>query len=306
MVHFGTKRMATALILVVLVSLLWCCAGIGVEATDGDAIEDAFSRGEPETGFEFSLLTYNVAGLPDLISGSSPARNTTVISSLLNPYNLVLVQEDFWYHDDLVADAGHPYRSDPIVQRPTLLRIGDGLNRLSNYRFGSLARVTWRQCNGFLRASSDCLAQKGFSVALTELAPGAPVYIYNLHMDAGGDDEDMSVRRLQAEQLAADILIRVGTHAVIVAGDTNLKSSRTNDRATLDWLLSTLSLSDVCRALGCGDERIDRVMFRSGAKVILEPLAWETPGGFVDDDGVDLSDHEPVAVRFRWEPKDPG
>jgi len=56
----------------------------------------------------FSGLTYNVAGLPQGLSGSNPATNTRLISPLLNTYDLVLNQEDFWYHADLMQFAQHP------------------------------------------------------------------------------------------------------------------------------------------------------------------------------------------------------
>src|SRR5690606_34665702 len=48
------------------------------------------------------LLTYIVAGLPAIVSASDPDENTRKVSPLLNGYDIVLAQEDFSYHDDLV------------------------------------------------------------------------------------------------------------------------------------------------------------------------------------------------------------
>jgi hypothetical protein len=59
----------------------------------------------------FTLLSYNVAGLPAQFSGSEPAVNMPLISPKLNAYDVVLVQEDWvdpvppvppfdFYHDD--------------------------------------------------------------------------------------------------------------------------------------------------------------------------------------------------------------
>src|SRR6185503_16774088 len=42
------------------------------------------------TSGEFLALSYNVAGLPEGISGSHPATNTAIIAPLLNDYDLVL------------------------------------------------------------------------------------------------------------------------------------------------------------------------------------------------------------------------
>jgi hypothetical protein len=61
----------------------------------------------------FSLLTYNVAGLPEGISASHPAKNTPLIGPLLNDYEIVEVQEDFAYHAQLIASSTHPYQTTP-------------------------------------------------------------------------------------------------------------------------------------------------------------------------------------------------
>ena len=79
----------------------------------------------PAPPAQFTTLAYNVAGLPQGISGSDPERNLPLISPLLNDYDVVLTQEDFdwWtplaglldfrnYHARLRADATHPYRTD--------------------------------------------------------------------------------------------------------------------------------------------------------------------------------------------------
>lgn len=255
---------------------------------------------DPDQG-EFSVLTYNVAGLPEPLSGSSPSVNTPQISPMLNAYELVLVQEDFWYHHELVAQVDHPYRSRPMWEQPGLLRMGDGLNRFSVFPLGELTRVTWIECNGALDCDSDCLTTKGFSVSAIELADGLVVDVYNLHMDAGGCDGDIHARRVQTEQLLEKIRARSVGKAVIVAGDTNLKRSRPDDVESLEHLLSEANMREACLFLDCGQEIHDRVLFRGSDSVSLVPLSWDHPPHFVDAEGDDLSDHKPVAVRFRWE-----
>jgi hypothetical protein len=54
-------------------------------------------------------------------------------------------------------------------------------------------------------------------------------------------------------------------------------------------------------ALACGDERIDRFLFRSGQSLRLQPTRWELDETFVDGAGQDLSDHLALAVDFAWE-----
>jgi len=250
---------------------------------------------------DFLTLTYNVAGLPEPLSSSQPSVNIPQISPLLNSYDLVLVQEDFWYHNELTAQAEHPYQSEPMWEQPDWLHMGDGLNRFSVFPLGALTRITWIECSGFLNCSSDCLTTKGFSVSEIELADGISVDVYNLHMDAGSCEGDIVARRVQTEQLVDEINIRSSGKAVIVAGDTNLKFSRADDMVSLDFLLLETGLQDACRFLECGNEIIDRIMFRSSDLVSLTPLSWELPPEFIDAEGNDLSDHIPVSVRFGWE-----
>lgn len=60
----------------------------------------------------FTALTYNVAGLPEGINADQhPVANTPLISPRLNNYDLVNVQEDFFYHDLLIKDNHHKYKS---------------------------------------------------------------------------------------------------------------------------------------------------------------------------------------------------
>jgi hypothetical protein len=248
---------------------------------------------------ELSVITYNVAGLPQGISGSNPQTNMPQISPLLVDYDLVLVQEDFWYHDTLVQDIDHPYQSAPWNREPQFDDIGDGLNRFSRVPFGRFERVSWGQCHGNLDCASDCLATKGFSFAVTRLSNQAEVDVYNIHAEAGRCEEDLRVRR-ETYQLLLDFMQRRSAgRAVLLAGDFNLRAERPEDLALLDQLRDTLGLTDACLVFGCED-RIDRVMLRSSDQVTLTPLSWDTPAVFVDAQGADLSDHKPVAVRVHW------
>ncbi|HGG57070.1 MAG TPA: endonuclease, partial [Nannocystis exedens] len=262
---------------------------------DTDTDTDTDTAVDPQSGV-LTVLCYNVAGLPQGISGSNPEVNTPLISPLLNGYDLVLVQEDFYYHEELIAEALHPYQSERSGDGVNDL--GDGLNRFSQSAFGPHKRITWEACYGQLSNGSDCLAKKGFSVAEHELAPGVLVDVYNLHMDAGRDPEDVTARAEQAEQLAATIADRSAGKALIVAGDTNMKEE---DEVYLQGLIDTAGLTDSCRALNCGEElRIDRVLYRSSATLGIDATAWALDPVFVDTEGADLSDHKAVAVTLQW------
>ena len=316
----------------------------------------------------FTALSYNVAGLPEPLSGSEPATNSPLISPLLNDYELVLLQEDWvdpladarraglvpedvprlGYHDLVVGAAAHPHRSDaaPPPAGTDLRRTppatppitADGLNRLSVFPFGPLSRVMWEDCNGDLLltageevlaatglggvlgdaglgavtdaadgGAADCSAQKGFSFARTEVAPGVEIDVYNLHAEAGNGEADMVARAANFAQLTEHVLEHSAGRAVIVGGDTNLHiehPDRPSDRRVWDDFRAATGIADVCDAIDCGDDdaEIDKFAFRSSddLRLIAESHVFERDR-FTRADGQPLSDHDPVAVSFLWE-----
>lgn len=243
------------------------------------------------------LLTYNVAGLPLGLSRSSPQVNSAIISPKLNPFDVVLLQEDFSFHDELVSAVTHEHRS---TQPTRLIVFKDGLTRLSKRPLGEVRRVRWETCNGVSSDQADCLARKGFSFSTLLLDDQLRIHIYNLHADAGRSDGDKEARSDQMAQLAAFIREHSSGWTIIVAGDTNLSGRSIDDRAVLDRFLAETGLSDVASVLETGEARVDRVFFRSGSNVRLTPLLYEKPPEFTDREGAPLSDHLPVGVVFEW------
>lgn len=254
-----------------------------------DAEADAPAPLEPVT---FDLLTYNIAGLPQGVSGSNPAVNTALISPLLEPFPLVLVQEDFTYHADLIASVTHPYQTETVA----LADRSDGLNMLSRFPFSEFARTTWKDCNGYIDQANDCLTKKGFTRAVLDLGQGRLVDVYNVHFDAGRSDGDRAARKKQVVQLTAAITSSSSGRPLLVAGDTNMKDA---DEAEFTQLLDDAGLSCACRVLACPEAaRIDRILFRSSSALTLTPLTYALEEQFVDADGAPLSDHAAVSVHF--------
>ncbi len=257
----------------------------------------ASSRGaEPRSG-SFQAVTYNIAGLPDMISGSNPSRNTRVIGRLLNAYDLVLVQEDFFYHDELLSTSRHPFRSEPHAGN---VLIGDGLSQLSVFPFSRLHREAWNDCNGYISAAMDCWASKGFSFSRVSVAPGIEIDVYNLHFDAGDGPQDVAVRRSNINQILARLEVTSKGRAVIVGGDTNLETGEVADEMLLESFRRRGGFRIACRAVKCGNERKDRFLFRSGESVELKVFGWSSPAAFIDDKGHALSDHVPIVVHYQW------
>jgi endonuclease/exonuclease/phosphatase family metal-dependent hydrolase len=266
---------------------------------------------------EFVALTYNVAGLPEGISKSQPARFTPLIAPRLNRYDLVLVQESWltpepnplWplrvYHEILLDGTDHPHKSEPAPHplgsdpdRPQAL-VSDGLNRFSRLPFEPVVRRKWEDC---FDSAGDCLAQKGFSVARTTLAPGATIDVYNLHMEAGNHPEDERLRDEAVTQLLAFLAEYSAGQALIVGGDFNLRTEREPDASQFARLLAAGGLTDACAALDCPvPGNIDKFLFRSSDTVTIVPTSWRFESDVFQTGGSEpLSDHKPLAVRFAW------
>ncbi|OKK07614.1 endonuclease [Streptomyces sp. CB03234] len=259
----------------------------------------------------FSVLTYNVAGLPEGLSSGNPATNTPLISPRLAAYDIVNVQEDFNYHAALYAGDDHPYRT------PTSggAGIGDGLNTLSDHAFEDFQRVDWNDCAG-----TDCLTPKGFTLARVRLAEGVFVDLYNVHANADVTDAALAARRANIEQLSAFIRANSAGNAVIVMGDTNTRYTRTGDN--IRTLVKENGLTDAWVQLVRGGsapaqggdaivcpgtaptndcEVVDKVLYRGSTLVNLSATRYDNEwASFLDADGDHLSDHFPHTVDFSW------
>lgn len=245
----------------------------------------------------WTVVTYNVAGLPEGLSRARPTENLPLIGRLLNRYDLALVQEDFAYPMLLRRMLLLPHAS-PAFVRGDALHFGDGLSQFARLPFYEFVRETWTACHGIVDAFFDCLTPKGFTYSRQMLARDVSVDVYNLHMDAGRSAGDRRARRLQLEQLARAILTRSTGRAVLVGGDFNLGS---DDLEALGRLEQETGLRDVCGYLGCPEPgRVDRILFRSSEALKLWPRSWRVDRSFVDAARRPLSDHLAVVVELAW------
>lgn len=267
-------------------------------------------------GNQFTVLTYNIAGLPELISSGNPAVNTSKISVLVNDYDIVQVQEDFNYHAALYADDYHPYRTATSGGVP----FGDGLNTLSNFPFtDNIDRVKWNDCSN---TDGNCLTPKGFTCNRIRLAEGVYLDVYNFHTGAGDVEAALDARRKNIIQLVNYIKSNSAGNAVLLTGDSNCRYTRSGDNirlvsaetgATDVWLqmikdgIAPAQGSDV---LGCdatailtqyGCEVVDKIFYRSNNFVTLVPQEFTYEDAkFRDENGNMLSDHRPAFTRFQY------
>ncbi|MEV7392967.1 MULTISPECIES: jacalin-like lectin [unclassified Streptomyces] len=271
------------------------------------------------TGGTFSVLTYNVAGLPEGLSSAPTPRDTstTEIGKRIAPYDIVNVQEDFNYHAYLYATDTHPYRTATSGGAG----IGSGLNTVSNYAWDTddFERDGWNSCQ---IDSGDCLTPKGFTFMRERLAEGVYVDFYNLHTNAGTNDGDETSRADNLSQLTSFISTHSAGNAVVVMGDTNTRYTRSAD--TIAEFASNNGLTDAwvqlirggsapakgSDALVCDDtaatvpntcEVVDKVLYRSSKLVNLNATSYNNEHAkFLTSDGLMLSDHDPITVGFSW------
>lgn len=243
------------------------------------------------------VLTYNIAGLPDGFMTAHPSINMPRIGKLLAHYDLALIQEDFAYGPLLRTTVTLPFQS-PAFVREGRLHFGDGLSVFAAQPFSALQREPWSVCHGVVDSYFDCLTPKGFLSTRQSLGEGVEIDVYNVHLDAGPSAADERAREAQIDQLLEAIEHRSAGRALLLAGDTNIRSQPD----LLTRFQRAAGLTDACRALRCPDpRRIDRVFYRSSPALTLVPRKWSLDRRFVDERGQPLSDHLAVSVELDWQ-----
>lgn len=263
---------------------------------------------------EFDVLTYNVAGLPDIISGSTPSKYSSAISKLLNDYDIVHVQEDFCYHDSLILHLKHPYKTETLGCVPN----GDGLNTFSIYPIANLVRTKWNDCT-----AADCFTPKGFSYSQIFIGNNIAVDFYNVHANAGSSEEALAARRNNIIQMTNYIAAFSKNKPVIVMGDFNCRYTRSGDNIRLmqdlgfkdSWVElirdGMLPAQDDNSLMGCdikrtsqNCEKVDKIFFRSSDKIKITPTVFQMDDEryyYEGNDTLPLSDHYPVYTKFNYE-----
>jgi endonuclease/exonuclease/phosphatase family metal-dependent hydrolase len=276
------------------------------------SISVLFSCQKKET-IGITTLTYNVAGLPDVVSQSTPSVYNRIIGRLINDIGVVHTQEDFYYHDSLILENTHKYLT-PYAGQVTE---GDGLTTFSQYPISSIERVAWTDCSGF-----DCLTPKGFCYSQIQIGSEL-IDFYNVHATAGSDPNALIARQKNIRQLCDFIKVRSAEKPVIVMGDMNCRYTRSGDsiRNVLNlgfadsWIEmirnGQIPAADDNSLMGCGSngdertnpncEKVDKIFYRSSEKVKIYAKSYLLDSRkyyFNDNDTIPLSDHWPLFTSF--------
>ena len=262
----------------------------------------------------FNILSYNVGGLPEIISSSTPSKYTKLISPKLNAYDIVNVQEDFGYNDDLTSQLEFPYQTEFSGNVP----LGNGLMTFSKFPIYMFTKVAWKDTHGVIVDGSDQMIPKGFTFTSMEIKSGYFIDIYNIHTDADIDEESMAARRSNMAQLAEYVKKTSAGKAVIIFGDTNSRYTREGDDF-YELLLKPCDLKDawienirggkippkgdslMVNELGQEGEVVDKIWFRSGKNIEINASTFKVLlTEFTDSEGNQLSDHYPITSRIEY------
>jgi hypothetical protein len=189
------------------------------------------------------------------------------------------------------------------------------LNTLANYDWIDFTRVKWDTCSD--ASGSDCLTPKGFTFMRAQIDEGVYVDFYNLHSDAGVEDDDETARNANLAQVADYIDVWSVGNAVLVFGDTNSRYTRTADNIAIFTTQNGMTdawvqlvrggvpptVEDLCdnpsNTTYC--EVVDKVFYRGSAVVSLEATYFNYVGDmFLQSNGSILSDHDPITVNLTW------
>ena len=284
---------------------------------------------------QFTIATLNVDGLPQKIlvvkvNADGPGNGGTARIGkylLKKGYDLLMLQEDFNYHDVLSVMLEDDYKMDEWsgdvgVEERTI----DYLH-LQNHRFECdglmalwkndltvtpVARTPWQQNFGKFSHALDEMVTKGFRRYEVTLRSGDRIVVYNMHMDASDDKDeaeqkdtkDKAARMAQWAQLKDDVMQHLDTRPVIVVGDMNSLYSRDDVKSVfIDAINESgrATVADVFLELNKqGEETLDKILYINpvmGTKI--QPLAYSLDKDGYQNDGKPLGDHYPVAATFK-------
>ncbi|KAL4822067.1 Endonuclease/exonuclease/phosphatase [Aspergillus spinulosporus] len=271
----------------------------------------------------FNILSFNVAGLPEILNNNDvpgdKTENTEIIGERFAEYgyDIIHVQEDFNYHAALYSTDTHPYRTSTSGGVP----FGSGLNTLSNYDWIDFERVKWDTCSD--ASGFDCWTPKGFTVMRVKLDDGVYVDCYNLHADAGSEEEDVSARSANLQQVSDYISTNSIGNAVLVYGDTNarytssgenIRTFETQNGMVNPWVelvLDGVEPTEGTDAVVCENptttqtcETVDKIFYRGSPALTLQATSWAYEDEKFLNNGSILSDHNPITSRFTWTKSD--
>lgn len=288
-----------------------------------------------DSGERFTVATLNVDGLPQKIlmvkvntDGPGNAGSARIGKYLMKKgYDMVMLQEDFNYHDVLSVILEDDYKMDEWSGDVEVVGHTIDYLHLQNHRFECdglmgcwkndltvtpAGRTPWQQNFGKFSHALDEMVTKGFRRYDVTLKSGDRIVVYNMHMDASDnkdvaeqkDEKDREARMAQWTQLKEDVLKNLDSRPIIIVGDMNSLYSRDDVKSVFIDAINDSGLgtvSDVWIEMKKqGDETVDKILYINpvmGTKI--QPVAFSLDKEGYQNEGKPLGDHYPVAATFQ-------
>ena len=310
---------------------------------------------------KLKVITYNIDGLPEQLDLNTLPwilrpiawiykliKKTTIIKVndntdtdkktkhiskclLKSDADIIGVQEDFNYHDELMSDLEATYNEGTYMGGFDLSKLfskveifshfplprfkADGLNLLTkNNRIKTFVEhiEKWNDCNGYTDHANDLLTHKGFRYYDLLIDDKIRIDVYVLHMDADfqftGEDvtKDVDARKSQLKQLTNHIIanyLNGNTNPIIIMGDTNSYTNRDFDIKNIqENLIVPINVHDqmtIEEAVPKDKTDCDRIFFinhkNSEFQLKVKDCNYDTT--FNEEIGT-VSDHFPFVVNF--------
>jgi len=245
-------------------------------------------------GERISVLTLNVAGLPDfLTSQDNPEMRSFHIAQRAREWDVVAYQEDFYYSKWLdyldgfdTTVRGTKWHKWAYVW--TWLK-KSGLTIKTNWSTQEPVFLAFEKCYGYRNHGSDCWVPKGV-LCMRMLTPGGVVVDFcNTHMDAGNKEGSQEARRHQiGEYLKFLPPPELDIPWVrIEAGDFNLRNHQPDIRPLLDGkdvvVGNTTGGNDVDYITVLTNNLIEVVVLEYGTVPMFEGLSDHSGIGLILD-----------------------
>ena len=316
-----------------------------------------------EVAVQFKVATLNVDGLPQkvLFIKTNPdgpgADGSARIGKYLSQksYDIVCLQEDFNYHgviepwleDDYQLDTWSgavgtdvPGKKIDYMHLQNLRFDCDGLETIwkNNISLTGSERVSWDATFGKFSHANDEMITKGYRRYELTMPFGLDLIVYNMHMDAGDDPDEMAgndtndraARQAEWQQLKEDVLAHLSDRPILILGDLNSYYCRDQIQKNFINEISNSGLgtaSDVYVELmkdgiypapvegiifrneennlvdGQGNvienEELDKIIYINPAQgTSIKAVAYEVDKAGYTYNGKPLGDHYPVVATF--------
>ena len=285
------------------------------------------------------LITYNIDGLPEVLDLKDLPRilkpicwiyklikKTTLIKIndnknqcekisnylLKNNADVVAVQEDFNYHNELMKFLSH-YKDCTNTGKISLSNVSwfppkfktDGINLLykkDKIKINEENIISWNKSNGYISHANDKLTKKGFRFYELNFE-NINLDLYIIHMDADfyhpqncpDVKKDIKARQSQFKQLSDFILNRSKYvhNPVIIMGDTNSYNKYEWDIQNLEKFKKNINANlELCceEIIPNNYEDCDRIFIINN---IYSQYKLESIDCYFDKE-IKLSDHKPL------------